>query len=61
MHSHHHLERIFEILWNKLSYRGSFVDIVFRLVLFHQSLIGLKEIAPIVALNKEERIKFCDP
>lgn len=36
MHSHHNLKEIYEYLWgHKLAPRGSFVDLVFRLVMFH--------------------------
>lgn len=36
MHSHHNLKEIFHYLWDqKLAPRGSFVDLVFRLVMFH--------------------------
>ena len=37
-HSHEHLDQIFGILWSQhYSKRGSFVDLVFRIALFHQS------------------------
>jgi len=41
--------------------RGTFIDLVFRLILFHQSLDGLAFYPPIVALTKEEQFYFCDP
>ena len=41
--------------------RGSFVDLVFRLVIFHQSLIGHKNYPPMVGLTEEERFLYCDP
>lgn len=41
MQSHHNLASIFAILWDKkLLMRNSFGDLLFRIVLFHQSLAG---------------------
>ena len=61
MHSHHNLPEIFYYLWHlQVSPRGSFVDLVFRLVLFHQSVEGLAEYPPMVALTRNEKYRFCD-
>ena len=60
VHSHHLLSDIFLNLWETLAPRGSFVDLVFRLVFFHQSLQGAEEFPPMVALSKEERLIYCD-
>jgi hypothetical protein len=61
MHSHHNLEQIFYHLWDmKLVARGTFVDLVFRLVMFHQSLDGVTEWPPIYSLSDYERVIYCD-
>ncbi len=60
MHSHKYLSDIFLLFWTHLAPRGSFVDLVFRLVFFHQSLIGLKEIPAVVEMTQEERLIYCD-
>ncbi|CDW87177.1 UNKNOWN [Stylonychia lemnae] len=60
MHSHDYLSDIFTILWNLFAPRGSFVDLVFRLVFFHQSLCGIKEIPPMIQLNTEQQLIYCD-
>lgn len=36
------------------------MDLVFRLIFFHQSLIGLNQIKAQVELTKEERLIYCD-
>ena len=61
MHSHHNLSMIFFLLWEKdLAPRGSFTDLVFRMVLFHRSLEG-SELSPnLNNLTKTERLHFCD-
>ena len=52
---------IFHILWDQgLLRRGSFEDLVFRLVLFHRSLEGSSLNQNLVNLNKMERINYCD-
>jgi hypothetical protein len=61
MQSHHKLDQVFDILWNKITQKHSFVDLVFRLVLFHQSLLGLNFVKSMVELSSEERYKYCDP
>jgi len=40
MHSHQNLDAIFDLLWSDLAPRGSFVDLVLRIVMFHQSVEG---------------------
>ena len=55
MHSHHNIPQIFHYLWSELVERGSFVDLVFRCVMFHQSLDGVAMFPPMVALTENER------
>lgn len=59
-HNHFFLSEIFLSLWEHIAPRGSFVDLVFRLIFFHQSLIGLNQIKAQVELTKEERLIYCD-
>ena len=48
-------------MWDKgLAPRGSFVDLVFRLVMFHQSLDGVPLWPPMYSLNEWERGLYCD-
>lgn len=68
IHSHHWLIYIFRIMWHPKSElagllsRGSFGDLVFRLVLFHQSLpAGIPEFHNRIDLTREETFLFCDP
>lgn len=60
MHSHHNLGDIFILLWSRFAKRGSFVDLIFRLVFFHQSLCGLKDIPSMVEMDCEQRLIYCD-
>ena len=61
MATHKHLDRIFDLLWNgDIMRRGSFCDHVFRLIFFHQSLIGLEEHPAVTESCKEERLLYCD-
>ena len=65
MHSHHNLQKIFTLLWgispiNSIAPRGSFTDLVFRIVLFHQSLPGVPDFKPVVALNQDQQYLYCD-
>ena len=60
MQSHYYLADIFVELWEHVTPRGSFIDMVFRLVLFHQSLTGASDFPPMVELTKEERLIYCD-
>ena len=63
MHSHEYLDDIFNVLWdqqNPVVIRGGFCDLVFRLVFFHQSLIGVEQWPPMVCTTVTERLKFCD-
>ena len=42
VHSHKHLPKIMAIMWSmKQTARGTFMDLLFRLILLHQSLYGL--------------------
>lgn len=61
MHSHHNLSEIFYLLWGqRVCKQGTFGDLVFRLVMFHQSVEGLAEYPPMVGLDERERYKYCD-
>jgi len=56
VHCHKKLHEIFHIMWESelapiLGGRGGFVDLVFRLVLFHQSIKGLDFYDHITTLN----------
>ncbi len=59
MHSHANLEIIFKKLWTNFASRGSSIDLVFRLVFFHQSLEGCDYFPNMVSLSKEERLNYC--
>ena len=67
MHSHHKLDQIFFILWNEKSElshiapRGSFVDLLFRMVFFHQSLAAAVKWPPSLQLTDDETFMYCDP
>lgn len=66
MHSHHNLQKIFSLLWgnspiNAIAPRGSFVDHVFRVVLFHQSIFGVPNFKPVVTLNQLDQYLYMDP
>lgn len=62
VHSHEHLQTIFDLLWNgDILRRGSFCDHVFRLIFFHQSLLGQENRPFMVIATEEERKKYCDP
>jgi hypothetical protein len=50
MHSYNDLDKIFKVLWNKVAPRGSPIDLVFRLVLFHQSLAGCDDFPNMIDL-----------
>ena len=61
MHSHNNLPEIFYYLWHKgIMKRGSFHDLVFRLVMYHQSLDGCSEWPHIFTFTASERDQFCD-
>ena len=52
MHSHHNLPEIFHYMWRMQACpKGSFADLVFRLVMFHQSVQGMAAYPPMIALN----------
>lgn len=51
VHSHHRLAEIFVRLWEHLAPRGSFLDLLFRLIFFHQSLLGAKDFPPMTSLT----------
>ena len=67
MHSHHNLVEIFYYLWlkdkdgNRLFSRGGFHDLVFRLVMYHQSIDGCSKWPHMFTFSTEERDRFCDP
>jgi hypothetical protein len=61
MHSHHNLREIFYYMWDcKLAPRGTFVDMVFRLVMFHQSIEGCPKWPPMSELSASEQAMYCD-
>lgn len=61
MTSHHNLKEIFHYLWElKLAPRGSFVDQVFRLVLFHHSLEVIEGCPNLKNLSVMEQNSYCD-
>ena len=41
--------------------KGTFADLVFRLVMFHQSVEGLAKYPPMIALNEVEKYCYLDP
>ena len=47
--------------WGHVAPRGSFVDLVFRMILLHQSILGCQHFAPLIELTGEEKFAFCDP
>lgn len=65
MHSHHNLSEIFYYLWGTehghLCRRGGFHDLVFRIVMYHQSLEGCSKWPHMFVFSTEERDVFCDP
>ena len=68
VHSHKNLHQIFKILWGPSSVlkdmapRGSFNDLVFRLVFFHQSMRGLSKFGKqMMILDDDELFMYCDP
>ena len=61
MHAHHNLPEIFHNLWElKLAPRDSFVDQIFRLVLFHDSIEALETRPNMINLSEKEKAKYCD-
>jgi hypothetical protein len=61
MPSHHNLPEIFYYLWERgLATRGSFVDQIFRLVLFHHSIEIMDSHPNKVNLSKSELDRYCD-
>ena len=61
MNSHHNLPEIFYYLWTRqLAPQGSFVDHVFRMVLFHHSLETLKTHPNMIVLSDDEKLRYCD-
>ena len=62
MPSHHNLHTVFWKAWNQgVLPRGSFPEMVFRLVLFHQSLAMLDRQSPMMELSDEESNAYCEP
>ncbi len=58
MQAHDKLDQIFECVWTQIAPRGSPIELVFRLVLFHQSLKGSDSFPNMVVLKLSERVKF---
>ena len=62
MHSHHNLPEIFYLAWQEGAMpRGSFTDVIFRLIAFHQSLAVLAESPPRKCLSTAESNRYCEP
>ena len=53
------MKKIFEIFWANFE-RGGFEDLIFRLILFHQSLPGIVKIPPISPLLMKDIKLYCD-
>ena len=61
-HSHHNLPEIFHLAWQEKALpRGSFADIIFRLIAFHQSLAVLSAYPPKKELEISESNRYCEP
>lgn len=61
MNSHHNLPEIFYLFWDKkLAKRGGFIDLVFRMILFHHSVPALKTHPNMVDLSSKDQGAFCD-
>ena len=61
MNSHHNLSEIFYVLWQQqLAPKGSFIDQVFRLVLFHNSIWALEMSPNLVSLSEADQKAYCD-
>ena len=63
MPSHHNLDSIFHILWEKKALeRDSPGDLLFRMVLFQRSFAGAAATdgENVVLLSRKECVKFCD-
>lgn len=58
VHSHKNLQALFTALWTSSlkdqTGRGTFIDLVFRLIMFHQSLTGLQKFPNMVVLSSWE-------
>ncbi|CAI2371563.1 unnamed protein product [Moneuplotes crassus] len=59
-HDHSQLEKIFEYL-KYVSQGDSFIINTFALVLFHQSIYGIKCYRPVVEISDEDIKKYIDP
>ena len=61
MNAHHNLTEIFYYTWNlKVAPRESFIDQVFRLVLFHDSMETISTRPNMINLSPKEENKWCD-
>ena len=61
MNSHHNLGEIFYLLWDvEIAPKQSFIDLVFRLVLFHDGVESLASCPNMVNLTQDEKSKYCD-
>ena len=61
MNAHHNLAEIFYYLWDtEVARRDSFIDLVFRLVLFHDSVESLASCPNMVNLTPKEAARYCD-
>jgi hypothetical protein len=60
-HKHDKLEQIFSQFWQNHAVRDSFPDLVFRLVLFHQSIPCVDRFPNKNDISPEQRLVFLDP
>ena len=61
MAAHHNLAEIFFYLWEmQIAPRDSFIDQVFRLVLFQDSVESLAQCPNMNNLTPKEKAKYCD-
>ena len=62
MPSHHNFPEIFYYLWERqLAPRGTFVDLVFRIVLLQRSLESLETNPNKVNMNEKEKESWTEP
>ena len=60
-HDHSKLAEIFDLAWNQGAMpRGSFIDQVIRLIMFHQSVPLLEQYPPRESLTDREQQAFFD-
>ena len=56
------MSEIFFLAWNQnIVPRGSFTDMIYRMVMFHQSLAMLAEFPPMMEMTAAESNVYCEP